>query len=71
MKCTSAENVDKISSMNTVEWAKVYAMAYMDEESIWRSVFQLYWTKKFDELFYYQERNKKYNLEIRIYELGI
>ena len=54
------EIANKISSMIPVEWAKVYAMAYIDEES--GEVFFNYTEPRSDELFYYTSVIKKYNI---------
>ncbi|MEN4016226.1 TIGR01741 family protein [Staphylococcus aureus] len=54
------EIADKISSMIPVEWEKVYAMAYIDEEC--GEVFYNYTEPSSDELFYYTSVIKKYNL---------
>ncbi|MBO0927744.1 TIGR01741 family protein [Staphylococcus sp. 30400_3112M30941] len=51
---------NKISSMIPVEWEKVYAMAYIDEEC--GEVFYNYTEPSSDELFYYTSVIKKYNL---------
>ncbi|HDE6258917.1 TPA: TIGR01741 family protein, partial [Staphylococcus aureus] len=54
------EIANKISSMIPVEWEKVYAMAYIDEEC--GEVFYNYTEPSSDELFYYTSVIKKYNL---------
>ncbi|HDC5165587.1 TPA: TIGR01741 family protein [Staphylococcus aureus] len=54
------EIANKISSMIPVEWAKVYAMAYIDEES--GEVFFNYTEPRSDELFYYTSVLNKYNI---------
>ncbi|HHO6691739.1 TPA: TIGR01741 family protein, partial [Staphylococcus aureus] len=54
------EIANKISSMIPVEWEKVYAMAYIDEEC--GEVFYNYTEPRSDELFYYTSVIKKYNL---------
>ncbi len=53
---------NKISSIKNVpvEWEKVYAMAYIDEEC--GEVFYNYTEPRSDELFYYTSVIKKYNL---------
>ncbi|CDR22607.1 TIGR01741 family protein [Staphylococcus schweitzeri] len=51
---------NKISGMIPVEWEKVYAMAYIDEES--GEVFFNYTELRSDELFYYTSVIKKYNI---------
>ncbi|HDD0210327.1 TPA: antitoxin YezG family protein [Staphylococcus aureus] len=57
-KCNEIAN--KISSMIPVEWEKVYAMAYIDEEC--GEVFYNYTEPRSDELFYYTSVIKKYNI---------
>ncbi|GKS17735.1 TIGR01741 family protein [Staphylococcus argenteus] len=54
------EIANKISSMIPVEWEKVYAMAYIDEEC--GEVFYNYTEPSSDELFYYTSVIKKYNI---------
>ncbi|HCW9197157.1 TPA: TIGR01741 family protein, partial [Staphylococcus aureus] len=55
-----SEIANKIISMIPVEWEKVYAMAYIDEEC--GEVFYNYTEPSSDELFYYTSVIKKYNL---------
>ncbi|BCN87329.1 TIGR01741 family protein [Staphylococcus argenteus] len=54
------EIANKISRMIPVEWEKVYAMAYIDEEC--GEVFYNYTEPSSDELFYYTSVIKKYNI---------
>ncbi|MCG9805552.1 TIGR01741 family protein [Staphylococcus argenteus] len=54
------EIANKISSMIPVDWEKVYAMAYIDEEC--GEVFYNYTEPSSDELFYYTSVIKKYNI---------
>ncbi|HHW7746322.1 TPA: TIGR01741 family protein [Staphylococcus aureus] len=51
---------NEINEMIPVEWEKVYAMAYIDEES--GEVFFNYTEPRSDELFYYTSVIKKYNI---------
>ncbi|EVQ44730.1 TIGR01741 family protein [Staphylococcus aureus] len=55
-----SEIANKIISMIPVEWEKVYAMAYIDEEC--GEVFYNYTEPSSDELFYYTSVINKYDI---------
>ena len=60
------EIANKISSMIPVEWEKVYTMAYIDDGG--GEVFSNYTKINSDELNYYTDIPKEYNISEKIFD---
>ncbi|HDP2763605.1 TPA: TIGR01741 family protein [Staphylococcus aureus] len=60
------EIANKISSMIPVEWEKVYTMAYIDDEG--GEVFFNYTKPNSDELNYYTDIPKEYNISVQVFD---